>query len=210
MTAFQAHLAACPLVAILRGIRPGEAVAVGEALCEAGLRIIEVPLNSPDPLESIARLARALGSAATVGAGTVTRPGEVHDVAAAGATLVVSPATDREVIAATAGLGMASVPGYFTPTEAFVALYAGAHALKLFPAEAASAAVLRAHRAVLPPAVPVLVVGSITPEAMADYLSAGATGFGLGGALYRPGDSPAAARARARRFVEQLGRGDRA
>ncbi len=153
---FRAHFAACPLIAIIRGVTPDEAVAVGEALIAAGIRIIEVPLNSPDPFTSIERLAKALGAEATIGAGTVLDPARVESVRDAGAALVVSPNTDVRVIAATVAARMVSAPGYFTPSEAFAALAAGAHVLKLFPAEAATPAVLKAQRAVLPRDVPVV------------------------------------------------------
>ena len=198
---FTAAFAHCPLVAILRGIAPGEVEAVGEALVEAGFTLIEVPLNSPQPLESIARLARRLEGRALVGAGIVLDVGQVTAVARAGGRLVVSPNTDVAVIGATVEAGLASLPGYFTPSEAFAAIGAGAHALKLFPAEAASPAVLRAQSAVLPAAVPKLAVGGILPESMAGWIAAGARGFGLGSALYRPGMDAAEVRGRADRFV---------
>lgn len=204
---FHAHLAACPLVAIIRGVRPDEVEAVGNALFEAGVRIIEVPLNSPEPLQSITRLARRLGGRALIGAGTVLHVEQVAQVADAGGRIVVSPGTDRAVIEATVAAGMVSAPGYFTPSEAFTALKAGAHALKLFPAEAAGPAVVKAQRAVLPPDVPLLVVGGVTPDKMAAYLAAGANGFGLGGALYKPGQSPEQVAGQARAFVAALRQG---
>jgi 2-dehydro-3-deoxyphosphogalactonate aldolase len=207
MTAFErfrAHLQECPLVAILRGITPEEAEPVGEALVEAGFRLIEVPLNSPQPFESIARLAARFGGVATIGAGTVTAVAEVGAVRDAGGTLIVSPHADERVIAATAAAGLVSLPGFLTPTEAFAALRAGAHALKLFPAEAVSPAVLKAQRAVLPPEMPVLPVGGIVPDNLAPWLAAGADGFGLGSALYRPGLTPAEVLERAQRFVAAL------
>lgn len=206
IAAFHAHFAACPLVAIIRGVTPNEAVAVGEALYDAGIRVIEVPLNSPDPFASIARLARHFGATATVGAGTVLDPGDVARVGDAGGTLIVAPNANPAVIAATVAAGLVSAPGYFTPTEAFAALAAGAHVLKLFPAEAALPAVLKAQRAVLPKDVPVLPVGGIAPESMAAWLAAGATGFGLGGGVYTPGMTPAEVRANARRYVVALAR----
>lgn len=204
LSRFAEHLAACPLVAIVRGIRPDEAEATGAALIEAGIRIIEVPLNSPEPLESIARLVTRFGADATIGAGTVLDPDDVGKVADAGGEIIVSPDANREVIATAAAAGLVSAPGYFTPTEGFAALRAGAHALKLFPAEAASPAVLKAQRAVLPSDVPILMVGGIRPEDMAAYLRAGANGFGLGSGLYSPGRDAADVRERARAYVAAL------
>jgi 2-dehydro-3-deoxyphosphogalactonate aldolase len=201
---FRDLLADCPLIAIIRGVDPLAAAEVGEALYEGGIRIIEVPLNSPEPFDSIARLRRRLGDRAMVGAGTVLRVEEVSAVAAAGGELIVSPVTNREVIAASAAGGLVSCPGFFTPTEAFAAIDAGAHALKLFPAEAASPAVLAALRAVLPREVPVIVVGGVTPQAMAAWKDANATGFGLGSGLYRPGQSPSETLNKARAFVAAL------
>jgi 2-dehydro-3-deoxyphosphogalactonate aldolase len=198
---FARCFAECPLVAILRGITADEAEAIGGALVEAGVRIIEVPLNSPDPLASIGRLARRFGDDALIGAGTVLDPADVPRIAEAGGRLVVSPGTDPQVIAATVAAGIVSAPGFFTPSEAFAAIRAGAHALKLFPAEAAPPAVVKAQRAVLPKDVPLIVVGGITPERMADYRAAGADGFGLGSALYAPGCTADEVAARARRFV---------
>jgi 2-dehydro-3-deoxyphosphogalactonate aldolase len=203
---FTLALAECPLVAILRGLRPEDAEAIGDALFESGIRIIEVPLNSPDPLDSIGRLARRLGSRAVVGAGTVLDIDQVHAVRDAGGTLIVSPSTDTTVIAATVAAGMVSCPGYFTPSEAFAAIHAGAHALKFFPAEAASPAVVKAQRAVLPKTTPLLVVGGVKPDAMAPWLAAGADGFGLGSGVYVPGQSPAHTLAKARAYREALGR----
>lgn len=197
---FDSHLTACPLVAILRGLRPDEAEDVGMALVEAGIRIIEVPLNSPDPLRSIERLAARLGADALVGAGTVLRVAEVASVRDAGGRIIVSPSTDAEVITASAASGLVSAPGYFTPSEAFLALKSGAHALKLFPAEAASPAVVKAQRAVLPD-VPLLVVGGVTPDRIADYMAAGADGFGLGSGLYTPGLAPPEVARRAAAYV---------
>jgi len=198
---FTAAFARCPLVAILRGVTPDEVEAIGEALAQAGFSLIEVPLNSPQPLDSIARLARRLEGRALVGAGTVLETGEVEAVAAAGGRLVVSPNTDAAVIAATVAAGLASLPGYFTPTEGFAAIRAGAHALKLFPAEAASPAVLRAQAAVLPPHIPKLAVGGINLETMSGWIEGGAQGFGLGSALYRPGMEAAEVGRRADGFI---------
>ncbi len=205
--AFAHHLAACPLVAILRGLPPEQAEDVGAALIDAGLRIIEVPLNSPDPLVSIAHLAARFGGQALIGAGTVLDPADVTRIAEAGGGLIVAPNTDVRVIRAAGAAGMASAPGCFTPTEAFAALEAGADALKLFPAEAATPAVVKALRAVLPRNVPLIVVGGITPAGMAAYRAAGADGFGLGSALYSPGMTAAEVGQRARAFVAALGEG---
>ena len=201
---FARHLAACPLVAVLRGIRPEEVIDVGAALIAAGIRILEVPLNSPEPYESIARLSDLAGDDALVGAGTVLDVAGAERVASAGGRLVVSPCTDPEVIAATVALGMVSLPGFFTPSEAFAALKAGAHGLKFFPAEAGSPAVIKAMKAVLPRGVPVLAVGGMTPEGVAAWQAAGADGFGLGASLYKPGTSAEAAGAMAARFVAAL------
>jgi len=197
----QRRLAECPLVAIIRGITPAEAEAIGEAIYEAGIGIIEVPLNSPQPLESIGILAKSLGNRALIGAGTVLTVEDVGRVRDEGGRIIVSPGTDPDVIAATAAAGMVSAPGFYTPSEAFQALKAGAHGLKLFPAEAASPAVVKAMRAVLPRQVPLLVVGGVRPDNMRAYLDAGANGFGLGSGLYKPGQSPAEVAEQARAYV---------
>lgn len=194
----------CPLVAIIRGVRPDEAEDIGRAIFDAGIRIIEVPLNSPDPLKSIARLADALGERALIGAGTVLDATQVAEVKHAGGRLIVSPGTDSAVVRASVSAGLVSAPGYFTPTEAFTAIAAGATALKLFPAEGASPAVLKAHKAVLPHDVPVIVVGGVQPDGMSQWREAGAAGFGLGSGLYVPGRSPAETGERARAYVDGL------
>ena len=205
MNDFATAFAACPLVAILRGVRPDEVEAIGDALVDAGFTLIEVPLNSPDPFASIERLARRHGDRAMIGAGTVLTTDDVARLADVGGRMVISPNTNPRVIAASVSAGMASLPGYFTPSEAFAALEAGASALKLFPAEAASPAVLKAQRAVLPRDVPLLAVGGIAPDTMAPWRAAGANGFGLGSALYKPGASAAEVGAAARAFVAALG-----
>lgn len=188
---FAEAFAACPLVAVLRGLTPAESEGVGDALVEAGFTLLEVPLNSPDPLVSIERLARRYAGRAIVGAGTVLTPEDVDAVAGAGGELIVSPNTDTAVIRASVARGLISLPGYYTPSEGFAALAAGAHGLKLFPAEGASPAFLKAQRAVLPKATRILAVGGITPETMPQWHAAGADGFGLGSNLYRAGKSAA-------------------
>jgi 2-dehydro-3-deoxyphosphogalactonate aldolase len=201
---FRTYFRECPLVAIIRGVRPDEAAEVGDQLWNAGFRIIEVPLNSPEPLRSIRALADLLGSRALIGAGTVLEKDEVRQVADAGGRLIVAPNTDQDVISATVEAGLVSCPGYFTPSEAFQALKAGAHGLKLFPAEGASPAVVKAQRAVLPRDIPLLVVGGVRPDNMQPWRDAGADGFGLGSALYSAGLSPAEVGERARAFVNAL------
>jgi 2-dehydro-3-deoxyphosphogalactonate aldolase len=190
-----------PLVAILRGLEPERAVAVGEVLVAAGFDIIEVPLNSPDPLASIAALVAALGDRALIGAGTVLAEAEVDALAAIGAKLVVSPNANPAVIARTAAHDMVSLPGVLTPTEMFAALEAGASGLKIFPAEMVGPVGVKAVRAVLPRDVPVLAVGGISAANMGDYLAAGADGFGIGGSLFTPGKPIDAIAADARAIV---------
>lgn len=183
---FAAAVATLPLVAILRGLPPADALAIGHALMAHRMSLIEVPLNSPQPLTSIAALAAAL-PAALVGAGTVLTPQQVREVHAAGGQLIVSPNFDAAVVTEAVRLGLVCLPGVMTPSEAFAALAAGADGLKLFPAEMVSPAVVKAMRAVLPTEALLLPVGGITPDTMGAYRQAGANGFGLGSALYRPG-----------------------
>lgn len=199
---FDTLFAACPMIAILRGVQPNEVEAIGEMLVDAGFTLIEVPLNSPDPFESIRRLADHVGDRAMVGAGTVLNAEDVARVRDAGGCMIISPNVDASVIRSTVTSGMASLPGYFTPTEAFTAIEAGATALKLFPAEAASPAVLKAHRAVLPKTFPLLIVGGVSPEGMSPWREAGANGFGLGSALYRIGSTATDVSHAAKAFVE--------
>ncbi len=194
----------CPLIAIIRGVTPDDAEATGEAIFDAGIRIIEVPLNSPDPLKSIETLARRFGDDALVGAGTVLDPADVARVKDAGGGIIVSPDTNVDVVAAAAAAGLVSCPGYFTPSEAFAALRAGAHGLKLFPAEGATPSVLKAQKAVLPKGVPVIAVGGIKRDNMQPWLDAGAAGFGLGSGLYKPGQSAAETVDKARAYVAGL------
>jgi 2-dehydro-3-deoxyphosphogalactonate aldolase len=195
------YLARCDLIAILRGIRPDEAVAVTAALEAAGIAIVEVPLNSPDPMTSIAALAVEFGSRLLVGAGTVMTESQVAQIAAAGGKLIVTPHADAAIVRAAARHGLIAVPGFFTPAEAFTMLDAGADALKLFPAEGASPAMLRAMRAVLPPETRVLPVGGIDATNMAAWRAAGAGGFGIGSAIYKPGDTPVAVGAKAAALI---------
>jgi 2-dehydro-3-deoxyphosphogalactonate aldolase len=201
---FRRYFAQCPLIAIIRGVRPDEAKAIGAAIYAAGIRIIEVPLNSPEPLASIRILADTLGERALIGAGTVLKAEDVAAVAEAGGRIIVSPGFNAEVVRATVAAGLVAAPGYFTPSEGFAALKAGAHALKLFPAEAASPEVVKSQRAVLPRSTPLIVVGGVTPASMQAYLDAGADGFGLGGGVYKPGQSSADVGEQARAYVEAL------
>jgi 2-dehydro-3-deoxyphosphogalactonate aldolase len=200
LTEFDAAFKRLPLIAILRGVQPTEVEAIGDALVDAGFMLIEVPLNSPDPLDSIARLAKRLAGRAVIGAGTVLAEAQVAAVRAAGGTMIISPNANPGVIAASAAAGLVSLPGIATPSEAFAAIEAGANALKLFPAEGASPTVLKAMRAVLPPTMRVLPVGGISPDNMAVWHKAGAAGFGIGSALYSPGLAPEDVATRASAF----------
>jgi 2-dehydro-3-deoxyphosphogalactonate aldolase len=202
---FDDAFARCPLIAILRGVTPGEVEAIGDVLVDSGFELIEIPMNSPAALDSIGRLARRLRDRAVVGAGTVLSEADVEAIRAMGGQMIVSPNANLRVIAATVAAGLVSLPGIATPTEAFAAIAAGAAALKLFPAEGASPAVVKALRAVLPDTMRVLPVGGIRPDGLAPWLNAGAAGFGLGSALYTPGMTAAAVGKRAQDFVAALG-----
>ena len=199
---FVEAVARLPLVAILRGVEPEAVTSIADALLEAGFSLIEVPLNSPEALQSIALLARHAAGRALVGAGTVLQVAQVAQVQQAGGRLVVMPHGDTAVVRAAKAAGLVCMPGFATPTEAFAALAAGADALKLFPAEGSSPQALKAMRAVLPPGTRVFPVGGIQPESMPAWIAAGAAGFGLGSALYKPGDSADAVARQARRFVD--------
>ena len=199
---FETALSQCPLIAILRGIQPAESIEVGQALYEAGFRLIEVPLNSPSPLDSIRALRAGLPDDCVVGAGTVMSPQACADVAAAGGQVVVMPHSDPDVIRAAKSAGMACCPGVATPTEAFAALAAGADVLKMFPAEQLGVPVLKAWRAVMPGTIRLVPVGGITPQNMGPFVAAGASGFGLGSALYKPGKSVADIQRDAQAFVQ--------
>ena len=202
---FAQALRTLPLVAILRGVRHTEAVSIGTALVGEGWQLIEVPLNSPKPLASIEAMSATLPSA-LVGAGTVLTVEQVREVHAAGGRLIVSPNFDAAVVRLAVQLEMVSLPGVATISEAFAALAAGAHALKLFPAEMLAPPVVKAWRAVLDPNTALLPVGGITPEGMEVYRAAGANGFGLGSALYKPGQDAATVAAQARAFITAWGR----
>ncbi len=198
---FAAAMARLPLVAILRGLAPAEAPAILEALLSHGFALIEIPLNSPDPLASIAAMRQQAPREVLVGAGTVLSLADVEAVAQAGGDLVVMPHADVAIIGAAKARGLTCLPGVATPTEAFGALGAGADGLKAFPAEMIAPPILKAWRAVIPRDVPILPAGGVTPEAMATYVAAGASGFGLGSALYRPGDSAERVAAQAAAFA---------
>jgi 2-dehydro-3-deoxyphosphogalactonate aldolase len=200
-TRFEAAMAKLPLVAILRGVSPAEAPDILEALIDAGFALIEIPLNSPDPLKSVAAMRRLAPSEALIGAGTVLSVAQVAEVAGAGGDLIVAPNADAAVIAEAKRRDLVCLPGVATPTEAFSALAAGADGLKAFPAEMIGPAVVKAWRAVIAGKVPILPVGGIAPSSMAAYVAAGASGFGLGSALYRPGDSAGSLREKAAAFA---------
>ena len=199
---FMEAMAKLPLVAILRGITPAEAPDILRVLIGEGFLLIEAPLNSPQPYESIRAMRAIAPPEALVGAGTAKTAGEVAAVAEAGGDLIVMPHADVEVIAAAKARGLIALPGVATPTEAFAALKAGADGLKAFPAEMITPSIVKAWRAVIPASVPIMPVGGVTPDNMAPYLAAGANGFGLGSALYRPGDSAAQVRDKAAAFVK--------
>ncbi len=189
------------IIAILRGISPGDAKPICEALIEAGITTVEIPLNSPKPLESIALLAKAFGSVATVGAGTVLSVQDVRNVADAGGGIIVSPGFDAEVVRETKSLNMASWPGVLSPSECFAALGAGADGLKIFPCSVLGPAGVKAMRAVLPPETSIYAVGGAGPANFADWIAAGVNGFGIGTALYQPGHSVAQLRQAADNIV---------
>jgi 2-dehydro-3-deoxyphosphogalactonate aldolase len=201
LSKFNAHMDHLPLVAILRGLKPEEALDMGHAIVNAGFHILEVPLNSPDPLRSIQILAEAFPNA-LIGAGTVTTAQQVRDIKAVGGQLIISPHLDDNVVYEAVNLGLISLPGVATPSEAFKAIALGAHGLKLFPAEMISPAVVKSMRAVLPGHVRLVPVGGIGTHNMADYRKSGASGFGIGSALYAPGKSAQAVGESAAAFVK--------
>jgi 2-dehydro-3-deoxyphosphogalactonate aldolase len=191
MLDLRAALTHCPIAAILRGVTPDEVDAIGDALVEAGITIIELPLNSPNPFESIKRLAARHGAHALIGAGTVLEASDVARVTDAGGRLMVAPNFDADVVRAATAAGLAALPGVMTPSEGFAALKAGADGLKLFPAEIIPPAVFRAWRAVFPAETLLLAVGGVGVDSIAAYRAAGASGYGIGSALYKPGRSAA-------------------
>lgn len=206
MIKFEDALAACPLIAILRGIRPDEVLDVGDALFDAGFRVIEVPLNSPEPLKSIALLAGRFGARAMIGAGTVMTPTDVEGVAQAGGRLIVMPHLELQVIREAKRRGLVVMPGVATPTEAYSALAAGADALKLFPGELITPSVVKALRAVLPRSVRLIPVGGVSTSNIPAYRAAGANGFGIGSSLYSPGKTASAVGEAARSLIASLGK----
>jgi 2-dehydro-3-deoxyphosphogalactonate aldolase len=202
LTRWHEAIAELPLVAILRGLKPHEALPIGEALIEAGFKIVEVPLNSPQPFDSIGLLARHLGPKAIVGAGTVLKVSEVERLSEVGGQVCISPNTNPDVILKAKALGLISFPAFFTATEAFLAIESGADALKLFPAELSGPTGLKALKAVLPPDVPIFAVGGVDPLNMGGYIKVGAKGFGIGSGVYTPGDTPETVFTKAKAFVE--------
>jgi len=202
IAAFYKAFATCPLIAILRGLHPDEAVAVGEALVAAGITILEVPLNSPEPYDSIGKLVSALKGRAVVGAGTVYRRTEVDRVEQAGGTLIVSPHANPEVIAHAKSLGLVSAPGFYTPTEAIAALDAGADILKIFPGELMSPSGVKALNAILPKGSRMVLVGGVGEASFSTYAATPLAGFGIGSSLYAPGVTPEEVGLRASRFIQ--------
>ena len=200
----KAWLEKSPLIAILRGVKPSEAESIGAALEETGIAIVEVPLNSPEPLKSIEILSRSFGDRMLIGAGTLTNVSEVASITSAGGRLIVTPHADVAIVHAAKAAGLITVPGFFNPTEAFTLLQAGADGIKLFPADVLGPGMLKAMRAVLPKDAIVIPVGGVGVAQIPEWLGAGAQGFGLGSSLYKPGDSPAAVKTKAKAFVEAL------
>jgi 2-dehydro-3-deoxyphosphogalactonate aldolase len=195
-------LARCPVVAILRGIKPDEALSIGEALEEQGVAIMEVPLNSPDPLRTIEILAATFGDRMLVGAGTVTDPKQVAEISAAGGKLIVTPHADTAIVRAAKSAGLIAAPGFCNPTEAFALLQAGADALKLFPAEVFGIPMMKALQAVLPPTTGIIPVGGVDSTNVAQWLNAGAVGVGTASSIYRPGDDHQIVRLKAKLLIE--------
>lgn len=194
----------CPLIAILRGVRPSEVESICAVLENAGICIVEVPLNSPAPLESISVLSRSFGDRILIGAGTLTDPSQVSEVAGCGGRLIVTPHADTAIVRAAKAAGLIAIPGFFNPTEAFALLQAGADAIKLFPAEVLGPPMLKALRAVLPKSAIVVPVGGVDPERIGPWIAAGARGFGVGSAVYQPGDDPQAVEVKAKALLAAI------
>ena len=201
----RAWLQRCPLVAILRGVQPAEAESICAALERAGICIVEVPLNSPNPLESISLLSRSFGSRMLIGAGTLTEPSQVSEVAAAGGRLIVTPHADTAIVRTAKAAGLFAIPGFFNPTEAFALLQAGADAIKLFPAEVLGPPMLKALRSVLPKSAIIIPVGGVGTEQIAPWMAAGALGLGIGSAIYKPGDDARIVERKAQALVAAVG-----
>jgi 2-dehydro-3-deoxyphosphogalactonate aldolase len=201
----RAWLQRCPLVAILRGVQPAEAESICAALERAGICIVEVPLNSPNPLESISILSRSFASRMLIGAGTLTDPSQVGEVAAAGGRLIVTPHADAAIVRTAKAAGLFAVPGFFNPTEAFALLQAGADAIKLFPAEVLGPPMLKALRSVLPKSAIIIPVGGVDTEQIAPWMAAGALGLGIGSAIYKPGDDARIVERKAQALVAAVG-----
>jgi 2-dehydro-3-deoxyphosphogalactonate aldolase len=200
----KAWMSRCPIIAILRGIKPGEAESIGSALEEAGVTIVEVPLNSPDPFDSIATLAHVFGDRMLIGAGTLTDPAQVAQVASVGGRLIVTPHAELSIVRAAKEAGLFAVPGFFNPTEAFALLKAGADAIKLFPAEALGPPMLKALKAVLPKYALVVPVGGIDRESIARWTAAGADGFGAASSIYKPGDDANTVKVKAKLLLDAV------
>jgi 2-dehydro-3-deoxyphosphogalactonate aldolase len=194
----------CPLIAILRGIRPEEAASICSVLEKVGIVIVEVPLNSPDALKSISNLSQVFGNRMLVGAGTLTEPQQVTEVAAAGGRLIVTPHAHIEIVRAAKAAGLFAVPGFFNPTEAFALLQAGADAIKLFPSEVLGVPMLKALQAVLPDSTIVIPVGGVTRETIAPWMTAGARGIGVGSSIYKPGDDASLVEEKAKTLMDAV------
>jgi 2-dehydro-3-deoxyphosphogalactonate aldolase len=200
----KAWLQRCPIIAILRGVKPEEAGSICSALETAGIAVVEVPLNSRNALESISILSRGFGDRMLIGAGTLTRSQQVSEVADAGGRLIVTPHADVTIVRAAKAAGLLAVPGFFNPTEAFALLHAGADAIKLFPSEVLGIPMLKALRAVLPGSAMVIPVGGIDAANIASWMDAGAGGVGVGSSLYRPGDDARLVELKARTLVNTI------
>jgi 2-dehydro-3-deoxyphosphogalactonate aldolase len=194
----------CPIIAILRGIKPNEAEAICTTLEKTGISIVEVPLNSPNALESISILSQVFGKRMLIGAGTLTEPRQVEEVAAAGGKLIVTPHADTAIVRAAKAAGLFAVPGFFTPTEAFALLQAGADAIKLFPAEVLGIPMLKALQAVLPRKAIVIPVGGVTAQSIAPWMTAGVIGFGAASSIYKPGDDSGTVEKKAKALVDAI------